>query len=909
MLKTVEKLGNEEIPFTKIVYSMKKFGLFLSLSLLLAFTGCSDSDDVDEQGGGAALAKPSVAVTTTTSTSFKAAWDAVAGAESYKYVLSQENETGDEILERPEASTSATSVSFDGLQPKTKYVLRVKAVAGASSGQTDSEYAKVFATTLSETPAELTFEKIAVSDPTYESVLVEIVPSAEDIYYFTVVKYDAVADKSDEQVIAALSGDINSNDLVSGNVKKTVYGLEPDTRYTVVAFGWNADKGVATSAVGRLGTPFMTTADTRMSIAITVGETNSEKASVSFVPSVAAGSYFADVVAASEVANKSDEQIVALLQAKYGAEMSGIAHTGAYTGDFAVEAGGSYTAVAFGYDTAASALTTKMATASIQAPAVSGNDYFAITVSNPTESGFDFTITPADADMYYFPAVAPAAMLDRYTLDEIGDQLLSVANQYCEQYGWDASVSYEIFVKGYCSDTWPNLSPETTYCLFVIGLEKASATSASAVTSVAVSDPITTTAASAAGAAWVDMEPVYGTSNGSYAMGVDLTPNDKTQTVWAAAYRLSADGYSLSDYDLTEDELRTMLLSDNGSSNITQNSEGVYRAALAVSENQSMLFAALGKDASGVAGEANWIILKAGSAVGTPPTILGQSSKNNSGGGSDIALKSASYSDYLGDWTLTSYGSFIVSENGVSGSKDPLTFNLRFEQNVADKSYKVYGWSTDTEFGNAHPFVMNYDPVEDNGISGWVDVTLSQTVATEGDIQWILSPRFIVGQSYYYYSGNNLDYAFFGATLEDGSVYIIGNEFNFSEIGTVEMEAMGYVGLNSANPSSAPSVRPLETAHAMAPYTMVKAGAATSSVKSARAARQMRDIAAAVSLQQNFARLSTAATLGFSKSKLLKQAVSGQRAVRLSDNLRPGALDNSIVADEFSASLRVRLKR
>ena len=37
---------------------MRKFGLFLCLSLLFAFTGCSDSDDVEEQGG-TVLAKPS----------------------------------------------------------------------------------------------------------------------------------------------------------------------------------------------------------------------------------------------------------------------------------------------------------------------------------------------------------------------------------------------------------------------------------------------------------------------------------------------------------------------------------------------------------------------------------------------------------------------------------------------------------------------------------------------------------------------------------------------------------------------------------------------------------------------------------------------------------------------------------
>lgn len=95
---------------------MKKFGLFLCLSLLFAFTGCSDSDDVEEQGG-TVLAKPSVTVTTTTPSSFKVVWDAVSNAESYKYRLTQENETGEEITVQPEMSTSATALAFSDPEP------------------------------------------------------------------------------------------------------------------------------------------------------------------------------------------------------------------------------------------------------------------------------------------------------------------------------------------------------------------------------------------------------------------------------------------------------------------------------------------------------------------------------------------------------------------------------------------------------------------------------------------------------------------------------------------------------------------------------------------------------------------------------------------------------------------------
>ena len=131
--------GRESLQSNTFYY--EKIRTFLCLSLLFAFTGCSDSDDVEEQGG-TVLAKPSVAVTTTTSSSFKVAWDAVPNAESYKYRLSQENETGDELVVQPENSTSATALAFGDLDPKTKYILRVKAVAAAGSGLTDSEYSK-----------------------------------------------------------------------------------------------------------------------------------------------------------------------------------------------------------------------------------------------------------------------------------------------------------------------------------------------------------------------------------------------------------------------------------------------------------------------------------------------------------------------------------------------------------------------------------------------------------------------------------------------------------------------------------------------------------------------------------------------------------------------------------------------
>lgn len=187
---------------------MRKFGLFLCLSLLFAFTGCSDSDDVEEQGG-TVLAKPSVAVTTTTSSSFKVAWDAVPNAESYKYRLSQENETGDELVVQPENSTSATALAFGDLDPKTKYILRVKAVAAAGSGLTDSEYSKIFATTLAEEAAELTFEKIAATNPDLRERRRGDRTFGREPLLLAVVENSLIEGKSDREIVAALKENIS----------------------------------------------------------------------------------------------------------------------------------------------------------------------------------------------------------------------------------------------------------------------------------------------------------------------------------------------------------------------------------------------------------------------------------------------------------------------------------------------------------------------------------------------------------------------------------------------------------------------------------------------------------------------------------------------------------------------------
>jgi hypothetical protein len=82
-----------------------------------------------------------------------------------------------------------------------------------------------------------------------------------------------------------------------------------------------------------------------------------------------------------------------------------------------------------------------------------------------------------------------------------------------------------------------------------------------------------------------------------------------------------------------------------------------------------------------------------------------------------------SYDSYLGNWRLKPGN--CLFHDGVYwqwGDVEKIQFDLRIEANVANESFKVYGWGgTD----NTVPFIMNYNEF------GRIEVNLPQTVADE----------------------------------------------------------------------------------------------------------------------------------------------------------------------------------
>lgn len=874
---------------------MKKFGLFLCLSLLFAFTGCSDSDDVEEQGG-TVLAKPSVTVTTTTPSSFKVVWDAVSNAESYKYRLTQENETGEEITVQPEMSTSATALAFSDLSPRTKYILRVRAIAAAGSGLSDSEAAKVFATTLDEKPTELTFDKIAVSNVSYQGADVEIIPAAENLYYWQVVENSLVADKSDREIVEALKDNIT--ELTSGRVTTSVSGLKAETQYTVVAFGYDLDKGQKTSAVARLAQPFTTQADSRMTIQIAVGAVSDNKVRVTFTPSQADGAYFADVVAAKEIAGKSDMEIVALLQGKYGPEMTDISRNGKFEGDFAVEDKTNYTAVAFGYSGADKELTTRLFTSEIK------------------NGGTDADVSEAWANMECIygtyndgsPAIGANVYPNEHTNSiKMGMLTLTGSASSLEQLGMTAEQLRDKILKE--GQTLPDdlkqddgsyqpayrVEYSKVYLIANVAVDaagkggevnwfivKAQASAQGKPEILGMSERNDDGSGGgdippATSDAWADLSATWEVQNGEAVIFFDCAPNQSTTAIRYGAWSLKIPAGSLAELDLSEADLRAMILTDGRQLNM----ENLY-AGFKASAGQAWLFAIVASDAAGNYGEVNWIISQLPAELsGTSGscTTLGESDKNDASGG-QIQLKSAAYEDYLGNWTLISAGSTEISGTQVKITDNKLTYAIRIEENVKGQSYKVYGWNTDSAFAEAHPFVMDYDPTEEEGISGWIGIPLAQKLVTEEKIDWTLCPRFVLNNNYYYYSNTDMKQAFIGASEASGMVVILGSTYTF-DVGSAQMMAMSIMGLDNTNPQAQPTTRPLETTHAIGPFILVKDTPATAALKRVRAGRTIDALSHLASVRSGFARFSTAATLsenGASTQRVIKQMATRQAA-------------------------------
>lgn len=291
---------------------MKKFGLFISITLLFAFVGC-DNDDVEEPGVPT-VAKPVVAVSENTPTSFGVEWNAVDQAAEYQYAVTQSDADGNTSEFCPEAVTASTSVKFDNATAGMKYTVRVKALAAADSSLKDSEYAEIFIETPAEGLSTQTFA-FTVKSTTYDSATVTVKPSiAGEKYYFALVKGSLLVDKNSNAIIEMLKKDIDASSLIMGEKTIETKWLDPETAYVAVAFGYDTEKGASTSLLSR-SEKFTTAADSRMSIDVSILSVGDQTISARCAPSDSRALYFVAEVSAASVEGMSDRDIqVSLLE-------------------------------------------------------------------------------------------------------------------------------------------------------------------------------------------------------------------------------------------------------------------------------------------------------------------------------------------------------------------------------------------------------------------------------------------------------------------------------------------------------------------------------------------------------------------------------------------------------------------
>lgn len=178
------------------------------------------------------LQTPAPEVTASDENSFTISWAAIEHAAGYAYQLNQQTEE----------TTTATSVSFNDLEPGT-YSFTVKAVS-SSEEYTDSEWGTVSVTLEGEPePEELTLE-ITINEVGETSANITVTPSRDDSWFFArvitvaeLINFDIY--EYDEDIINFMMENPDREDYIyKGEQTLNPERLQPDYTYMVVAFDY-----------------------------------------------------------------------------------------------------------------------------------------------------------------------------------------------------------------------------------------------------------------------------------------------------------------------------------------------------------------------------------------------------------------------------------------------------------------------------------------------------------------------------------------------------------------------------------------------------------------------------------------------------------------------------------------------
>lgn len=167
---------------------MKK--IFLLAALAFLGVACSDSDN-NEGGGTSGLAAPDVTISEITGTSFTASWQAVKGADEYRYEITCETADGTTAIAA--GYTPASPLTIDALMPATEYKVRI---AARAEGVTSQNWFTQMVTTQGTVETNFTLtpcEKYHSSGYVYPFARVETT-DAETYYWISAVPEEQMAD-------------------------------------------------------------------------------------------------------------------------------------------------------------------------------------------------------------------------------------------------------------------------------------------------------------------------------------------------------------------------------------------------------------------------------------------------------------------------------------------------------------------------------------------------------------------------------------------------------------------------------------------------------------------------------------------------------------------------------------------
>ena len=289
---------------------------------------------------------------------------------------------------------------------------------------------------------------VDIDGSTSDTLTTTITASTEEAaYYVGCITAEQFGADYGLSYISNLYGNLTEEDLNFGTQTLTFEGLTPETEYYVIAFGYDAETGEATTDLVYKNERTMPVATLGEVFTVVVNDITWRNAQIS-VATEYAGSYIYGILTAAKYAEYAD--VAAIFEArKAGWEsdstwyddttwqemmvydlVSGNKNFDATEDITTLTWGESYVFYCLGV-TAEGEIDTAMTIAEFSTLAPEASDCsFTITIDSMTKSSVNFTITPSNPDEQYYVTVQKNSVVNGKTSDQILHALLDSATDY-----------------------------------------------------------------------------------------------------------------------------------------------------------------------------------------------------------------------------------------------------------------------------------------------------------------------------------------------------------------------------------------------------------------------------------------------------------------------------------------------